>query len=268
MDAWRWDVWCPVRERQSRGPALRKRPSTGASASSSNPTRRGIVSRTTRSAIGRPLRNVCQQRGHVFDQPALVLVGEPGVQLRQRNPGHFGRPRRRRRTVRRSRRAAGSGGPSCAPACRRRRTRSRSLPSGAITRPRMPVSSDTSRTAVSSGVSPGLDVALRQRPEQPPAPVEPPDERGLRPGRAPVDDETARGRLLDAIQPASPGAGDGRGMTGSYEASDASRVTAHRRYRRPQARLVSLVPRFDLDDADDPAARAISNLLTVPPGGR
>src|SRR5882724_7860164 len=59
-------------------------------ASSSNPTRRGIVSRTTRSAIGRPLSNVCQQRGHILDQPALVLVGELGFEFPEGYPGHFG----------------------------------------------------------------------------------------------------------------------------------------------------------------------------------
>jgi hypothetical protein len=47
-------------------------------------------------------------------------------------------------------------------------------------------------------------VTFRQRPEQPPAPIEPADERPLRSWRTAVDDEAARGGLLDPIQSPSP----------------------------------------------------------------
>ena len=74
------------------------------------------------------------------------------------------------------------------------------VPSAAITVPRMPVSSSTSRTAASSRGLALLDVALGQRPEQPAAPVDAPDERHLRPGARPVDDQPAGRGLLDLAQ--------------------------------------------------------------------
>ena len=103
---------------------------------------------------------------------------------------------------------AGSGGRSCAPCGRRRRTRSRSCPSGASTRPRMPVSSSTSRTAACSCVSPGSTWPFGQRPHQPTATVPAGDERSpVRRCRDAVDDEAPGGGLLH--RPAPPAGGPG-----------------------------------------------------------
>src|SRR4051812_12250639 len=105
------------------------------------------------------------------------------------------------------------------------------VPSDAMTRPRMPVSSSTSRTAASSAGSPaptrplgrarapdagpllapahggvlgglpGLDVALGQRPQQAPPTVPAADQGHLRTLAAAVDDQAACRGLLHLAQP-------------------------------------------------------------------
>ena len=67
----------------------------------------------------------------------------------------------------------------------------------------MPVSSSTSRTAACSRGLAGLDVALRQRPEQPAAAVGAPDQGAARDVAVEVDDQAAGAELVHPAQPAA-----------------------------------------------------------------
>ena len=76
----------------------------------------------------RSSRGLLQQLGGPPDQPALVGVGQPGLQLGQRHPGHLGHLDVLVGQLAAQRGAAGSGARSCARGGPRRRTRSRWCP--------------------------------------------------------------------------------------------------------------------------------------------
>ena len=180
------------------------------------PQRRDGIPRT--GVRGRSSRGVREQLRPPSPRAAAPRRTRAGRSARRAAPRPPRRPRRPRRRARRRRPRAGSGARSCGSGGPRPRTSSRWCRAAARTRPRMPVSSSTSRTAASSAVSPssrwplGSDQSSRPRRSTPADQRRP--GRGRRCGRPPARRRRSP-RPCAAHAPAPPagaaGAAEGRG---------------------------------------------------------